>query len=336
MLEVKNLTTEYVTSRGVVHAVNDVSFSVPPKTMLGLVGETGSGKSATIRSIIGLLRRPGRVVEGSATLDGTDLLGMPRRELRRRLGNTIGYVGQNPFAALNPVMRIDRQFQNVMNAHRPTNAKAIQELARRRLLQVGIREPDRVLSGFAHELSGGMAQRVVIAIATLLDPKIIIADEPTTALDLTVQRQIMDLLRHLMDVEDCSVLLVTHDLGVVAQYCDRVAVMFGGQILENGTVQQVFQHPAHPYTAALIASAPTGSRRATPPDPSHGNLDLINYPSGCPYRIRCASATDICERVMPQPEATAEDCYVRCHHPNATGVLASIDREAIKHGTSSG
>jgi peptide/nickel transport system ATP-binding protein len=329
MLEVRGLTTQYLTARGIVHAVNDVSFSVPAKTMVGLVGETGSGKSATIRSVVGLLRRPGRVVAGSAELEGTDLLALRRHELRRLLGSRIGYVGQNPFASLNPVLRLDQQFRHVVNAHRKARAAEVHELAHQRLLQVGIREPDRVLKGYAHELSGGMAQRVVIAMATLLDPRLIIADEPTTALDLTVQRQLMDLLRRLMDVESCSVLLVTHDLGVVAQYCDRVEVMFGGQIVESGNVRQVFGQPAHPYTAALIASAPTAGKRPVPP-PAGGTLDLIDYPRGCPYRIRCASATEICATERPLPHATGDACTVSCHHPNPPAPPALL--ETSDHG----
>lgn len=312
MLEVQDLVTEFHTRRGVVHAVNGVSFKVETGRMVGLVGESGCGKSATIRSLIGLIRPPGQVVDGHVLLDGRDILSMSRRQRRQVLGAEIGFVGQNPFASLNPVMTIEAQFQNVVRAHRSASKRQIRAIALERLASTGIPDPQRVLDGYAHQLSGGMAQRVVIAIAMCLDPALLIADEPTTALDVTVQRQILDLVQQLLSSSSRSMLLVTHDLGVVAQYCDSVVVMYAGKVVETGEVREVFTNPSHPYTAALLRAVPR------PGEELHGLRgrvpDLVDYPRGCPYRQRCELAHDRCDVEPPELRARG-DRAVSCHTP---------------------
>ena len=321
-LEVENLRTEFVTRRGVVKAVNDVSFSVAAGETVGLVGESGCGKSATVRSMIGLIRPPGRVVAGQVRLGDRELVGMRPRALRRIRGAEIGFVGQSPFGALNPVLTIERQFANVVLAHRKASRSAIRNHALLALRDVGIAGPERVLDGYAHELSGGMAQRVVIAMAMALDPSVLIADEPTTALDVTVQRQILDLITKLVRSHDRMLLLVTHDLGVVAQYCDRVVVMYAGKVVEQGPVRQVITAPAHPYTDALLRAVPRAGR---PLQSLPGRVpDLVDYPVGCPYRSRCERAVERCAEQMPEPDLVAPDHTVRCFVP----LHAEIDDHA--------
>jgi peptide/nickel transport system ATP-binding protein len=263
MLELREVSTVFHTARGSIRAVNGVSFAVPGGRMVGIVGESGCGKSVTIRSVLGLVRPPGRVTGGEAWFEGRNLLTMRRRELRRVLGSRIGFVGQQPFASLNPVLSIEEQFANLVHAHRSHASRSdIRALALRKLEETGIAGPEGVLRGYAHQLSGGMAQRVLIAMAMALDPRLLIADEPTSALDVTVQRQILDLIRTLLADTDRSMLLVTHDLGVVAQYCDAVVVMYAGKVVEQGAVRDVFRLPRHPYTAALLRAVPRSTRQS--------------------------------------------------------------------------
>ncbi len=325
VLEVEGLTTRFFTRRGAVQAVNDVSFDVPRGGMTGIVGESGCGKSATIRSILGLVPSPGRIVAGEARLEGRDLLSMPARELREVRGSSVGFVAQNPFGALNPILRIRKQFHKVIAAHRKVSKEESLEIAREQLRRVGIPGIDRVLNGYAHELSGGMAQRVVIGMALSLDPRLVIADEPTTALDVTIQRQILDLIRDLVVSDQRSILLVTHDLGVVAQYCDEVVVMYAGKVVETGPVRDVFAAPAHPYTLALLESVP---RRGELLRALTGRVpDLIDYPTGCPYRFRCSLPDDRCEAEAPVPTALplAPQRLASCHREHQE-VIASAAR----------
>ena len=311
LLEVRGLTTRFDTPDGLVHAVNGVDFHVDRAEIVGVVGESGCGKSVTIRSILGLVRPPGRVVDGTAHFDGVDLLSLRGGELRRLRGKKIGFIAQNPFSALNPVMRIHRQFANIMAAHGVKSDGEVRDRARAALADVGIAGPDRVLDGYAHQLSGGMAQRVVIAMAMLLNPAFVVADEPTTGLDLTVQRQILDLIRKLVREHGQSMLLVTHDLGVVAQYCDRVVVMYAGKVIEHGTVRQVLNDPRHPYTQALIRAIP---RPGQPLVHLTGRLpDLVNYPAGCPFRARCPHAFEPCGHIVPEAATVASGQTYWCH-----------------------
>lgn len=303
VLTVTGLTARYETRRGHVRAVNDVSFDVRPGEILGIVGESGCGKSATIRALLGLMQPPGRVVGGTAMFGDTDLVAAPQRVLRTLRGKDIGFVAQNPFGALNPILSIRDQFRNVIRAHRGRVSRAeMDELAESALVSVGISGPRRVLDGHAHELSGGMAQRVVIALALLLDPALVIGDEPTTALDVTLQRQILDMVRVRVLEAGRSMLLVTHDLGVVAQYCDRVVVMYAGKVIERGTVGDVLGAPAHPYTQALLGSVP---RRGKPLEALAGRVpDLVDYPTGCPFAARCPVVHDRCLIEAPVLAAT--------------------------------
>lgn len=298
LLEVDDLRSVFHTSRGTVHAVNGVSFTVNRGELLGIVGESGCGKSATIRSIIGLLRPPGEVVGGRAMFLGDDLIAMPPRRRRRLLGTRLGFVPQNPFGSLNPVMSIERQFRRVITEHTKATRAQARELAASMLSRTGIADPARVLDGYAHQLSGGMAQRTVLAIAMCLDPDLVIADEPTTGLDVTVQRQILDLTMELLEAERRAMLLVTHDLGVVAQYCSRVVVMYAGKVVEHGPVSEVFSRPAHPYTELLLRAVP---RPGQPLVVAKGRIpDLIDYPRGCPFYERCTYRHDPrCETEAP-------------------------------------
>lgn len=254
LLEVSDLTVEFGLHGQAKQIINGISFAVEKNEILGLVGESGSGKSTTARSVIGLLPPTGRST-GKIVFDGTELSVASPRRIRTIRGTQIGFVAQNPFDALNPILSIERQFFNVMRAHEKVSHQEARARAEDLLLSVGITDTARVLDGHAHELSGGMAQRVVIAIALSLDPKLLIADEPTTALDMTVQRQVLDLMRDIILSSGRSMLLVTHDLTVVATYCDRVAVMYQGDILEVGDVATVFAAPEHEYTRTLLDAA---------------------------------------------------------------------------------
>lgn len=298
LLDVNDLHAEFRTSRGIVHAVNGVNFTVNRGELVGIVGESGCGKSATIRAMIGLLQAPGVVSGGSVMFKGKDLLAS-KKDRRRLLASQIGFVPQNPFGALNPVMRIDRQFVRVIREHTSLSKKEAVELAAQRLERAGIADPQRVLRGYAHQLSGGMAQRTVIAISMSLDPDLVIGDEPTTGLDVTVQRQILDDTIEQLQRDQRAMLLVTHDLGIVAHYCSRVIVMYAGKVIEQGPTDLVFTEPAHPYTELLLKAAP---RRDQPLKLSHGQLpDLINYPPNCPFYQRCDYRDDPrCATEMPQ------------------------------------
>ena len=253
-LNVRDLVTEFTTRSGVVRALHGISFDVGSNEIVGIVGESGSGKSTIVRSVTRLLVPPGHVASGSVVFEGKNLLELREREIREIRGRDIGFVAQNPFSALNPVVRIEKQFANIAKAHGLAVNAASRERALDLLDATGVNEPDRVLRGYAHELSGGMAQRVVIAMALYLNPRLVIADEPTTALDLTVQRQVLDTLRRLTVDSGRSMMIVTHDLGVVAEYCQRVLVMYRGDIVEQGPVSEVFTAPRHEYTESLLSS----------------------------------------------------------------------------------
>lgn len=253
-LQVRDLVTEFHSRSGVTRALHGVSFDVGANEIVGVVGESGSGKSTVVRSVIKLLMPPGRVTAGTAEFHGQDLLKLPERQIRRIRGREIGFVAQNPFSALNPVVRIEKQFSNIAKAHGVGVDAGSRDRALELLASSGVDNPERVMRGYAHELSGGMAQRVVIAMALYLNPRLVIADEPTTALDLTVQRQVLDTLTRLTKGSGRSMLIVTHDLGVVANYCDRVLVMYRGRLVEQGPVSQVFVQPKDPYTVSLLNS----------------------------------------------------------------------------------
>lgn len=312
LLSVRDLSVEFVGHKSTVHAVNGVNLRVNAGEIVGIVGESGCGKSTAVKGILGLLQAPGKVTGGSAELAGHgDLLSIKNRNLRKVRGASVGYVAQNPFGSLNPIYSIEEQFRNILKAHgQPSAKKVARERARAMLTSVGIAGPDRVLDGYSHQLSGGMAQRVVIAMAMLLEPELIIADEPTTGLDVTVQRQILDLIRDRVVDSNRGILLVTHDLGVIAQYCHRVVVMYAGRVVEAGSVETVFLNPAHPYTSALLGAIPRPGHELTRLRGSVPDLRVI--PTDCSFRPRCEHAFEACS-VSPNLREIAPDHLVACH-----------------------
>jgi len=315
LLNVRDLAVAFDTDAGLLRAVDGVSFVIPRGRTLGLVGESGCGKSVTALSLLGLLPRPsGRIVGGSIHFGGTDLAAATPAELLSIRGGRIGMVFQEPMTALNPVHRIGRQLAEVFLLHRTQNKREAAQLAVEMLAKVGIPSPEIRAQEYPHQLSGGMRQRVVIAMALACSPALLIADEPTTALDVTIQAQILDLLRSLQRELGMAILLITHDLGVVAELCDEVVVMYAGRIAEQGPVEAIFARPAHPYTRGLLAAVPCleaerKTRLATIPGLVPG---LAEMPAGCRFANRCSFATPACT-TPPQPETIAAGHTVACH-----------------------
>ncbi|MGV9295646.1 ABC transporter ATP-binding protein [Amycolatopsis sp. NPDC003676] len=318
LLSVQGLEVEFPVPGGAFRVLDDVSFSVRDNEIVGVVGESGSGKSTTVRSVI-QLHKPARITGGSVVFNGRELHQAAPKELRRIRGREIGFVAQSPFDALNPVLRIGKQFENVIRAHERASRSEIRTRALELLASTGIPDPARTLDGFPHELSGGMAQRTVIALALSLGPRLLIADEPTTALDLTVQRQVLDLIRGLVRESQRSMLLVTHDLGVVANYCDRVVVMYSGRVVEVGDVATVFGDPRHPYTRTLLDAATTDIRTAAP---KSAPAKRETAP-GCNFAHRCPRADGVCAEERPPLTVTDPGHGFGCHHPLSIEVTTS-------------
>lgn len=319
-LVVEDLQTHFFTRAGVAKAVDGVSFTVERGEIMGLVGESGSGKSMTGYSIMGLVDSPGQVVGGRIELTGRDgvtrdLRKLTPSQLRDVRGNRIAMIFQDPMMTLNPVLRIDTQMIEAVLAHEKVDKAVARERARNALARVGIPSPDERLQAYPHQFSGGMRQRVAIAIALLNKPDLIIADEPTTALDVTIQGQILYEMQKLCRESGTALIWITHDLSVVAGLADRVCVMYAGRIVESGDVRQVLERPEHPYTHGLIGSAPSRNPRGAPLRQIPGMTpSLLNLPGGCAFRERCPRATDIC-RTEP-PLAVADDGRrLRCFHP---------------------
>lgn len=311
MLRVRDLHVHFNSRQGVVHANNGVTFDVDRGELVGIVGESGSGKSVMLNTVLGLLQGPSVKIAGSVQLDEIELTDLPTRALRKIRGERIGFIAQNPFGALHPILPIKKQFRNLVRAHRQEAKRETWSNAHSMLERVGVAEPDRVLDGFAHELSGGMAQRVVIAMALTLDPELVIADEPTTALDLTVQKQILELIERLVREGHRSLMIATHDLGVVANFCDRVIVMYCGRAVEDGPVSAVFGRPRHPYTLALLQSVPQLGQM---PQGLPGRLpDLRDPPDGCLFRFRCRWAMPKCAHATPIRRPSGAGRHVACH-----------------------
>jgi peptide/nickel transport system ATP-binding protein len=314
-LEVRNLRTQFFTRDGVLPAVDDVSFSLARGRILGLVGESGSGKSVTGFSIMGLVDPPGRVVGGEILFQGRDVTKLPARELRKLQGNRIAMVFQDPMMTLNPVLRIDAQMIEAVRAHTSMSHAQAREHARDTLGLMGIPSPEERLRAYPHQLSGGMRQRVAIAIAMLHRPDLIIADEPTTALDVTIQGQILAEVQALCRESGTALIWITHDLSVVAGLADSVCVMYAGRIVEQGSVQQVLEAPRHPYTFGLIASAPSRNPRGAPLRQIPGMTpSLLALPGGCAFRERCAFATEVCKQT-PTLDVLDDGRALRCFHP---------------------
>jgi oligopeptide/dipeptide ABC transporter ATP-binding protein len=329
LLSVEGLTTRFDTQAGDVTAVNEVSFQIRQGETLGLVGESGSGKSVTAFSIIRLVQPPGRVTAGRVLFQGRDLASLPEEGLRQVRGAGIGFVFQEPMAALNPVMRVGDHIAEALRVHGLAGRAEARGRAVDLLRAVRIADPEHRVNDYPHQLSGGMRQRVMIAIALACRPPLVIADEPTTALDVTVQAQILDLLRDMKREFGISLLLITHDLGVIAETADRVAIMYAGRIVEQGPVREIFRRPAHPYTQGLLASIPGGAAgsRLHAIDGSVPNLGAL--PPGCSFAPRCAERMPRCAESFPGVSALDHEHSVRCHlHPGADAPASAREARA--------
>jgi oligopeptide/dipeptide ABC transporter ATP-binding protein len=317
MLEVRGLKTYFYTEAGVVRAVDGVDFYVDRGEVLGIVGESGCGKSVTSFSIMRLLSQPGRIVAGEVVFDGRDLLKLSDDAMVGIRGNRISMIFQQPTSCLNPVFRVGDQISEVLEIHQTLGKQAGRARAIELLKMVGIPEPEKRVDAYPHELSGGMAQRVMIAMALACLPELLIADEPTTALDVTIQAQILDLLRRLQSEMDTAIILITHDLGIVAEMCERVAIMYAGRIVEEATVEEIFENPKHPYTVGLLGSIPVLGVVKDKLEVIPGTVpNLINLPAGCQFAPRCLSRGErdlrICTEQEPELRLVAPQHKVRC------------------------
>jgi oligopeptide/dipeptide ABC transporter ATP-binding protein len=315
VLEIRDLCVSFATDEGAVRAVDRVSLSIGRGEVLGLVGESGCGKSVTALSILRLIPSPpGRIDSGCVRFHGRDLLAMPARELSAVRGQAIGMIFQEPMAALSPLHRVGAQLAEALRLHRAIGRREAWDTAAQWLRRVGIPDAEEKLHAYPHQLSGGMAQRVMIAIALMLRPELLIADEPTTALDVTIQAQILDLIRGLRD-RDTAVLLITHDMGVIREMADRVAVMYASEIVESGPVDALFRDPLHPYTRALLASIPSLARRPARLPVIPGQVPApLAYPAGCRFRERCPFAFGRCAgehpALLPAGDGRAAACFL--------------------------
>lgn len=312
ILDIKDLVVHYDTDDGSVHAVNGLNLQLGKKKTLGLVGETGAGKTTTALSILNLIPNPpGIIKNGSIMLNGRDVLKLTPAELQKMRGSEVAMIFQDPMTALNPVMTIGEQIAESLLLHEDVSQKEAMERAKEMLKLVGIAESRAY--DYPHQFSGGMRQRVVVAIALACNPNLLIADEPTTALDVTIQAQVLELMKDLIQKYEMSVLLITHDLGVVAEVCDEVAVMYAGKIVEQGTADQVFNHTLHPYTEGLFNSLPNLKERGEELIPIKGLMpDPTNLPEGCSFAPRCPYATPACEAKQPELHKRGESHYVAC------------------------
>ncbi len=300
LLDVRNLSVEFQTDNGVLRAADHVSFSVDHGATLGIVGESGCGKSVTAMSIPRLIPNPpGRICEGEILLDGVNLLNLPPAAMREIRGKEIGVIFQEPMTALSPLHRVGEQLTEVLHLHQHCSKSEAMEKSLIWLRKVGIPDPEKRALAYPHELSGGMRQRVMIAMAMILEPKLIIADEPTTALDVTIQAQILELMREVRGTTS-SLLLITHDMGVIWEMCERIVVMYASRVVETGPVQAIFSHPAHPYTEGLLRSIPSLAEPGKPLPSIKGQVpSLLHLPKGCAFADRCPYATPPCRESVP-------------------------------------
>ncbi len=314
LVDIKNERLSFFTPAGEVKSLNDVSIQLKEGEVLGIVGESGSGKSITAYSLMGLTAHPGKLLGGELNFNGHQIEKMTDKEMRKIRGNEISIIFQDPMTSLNPVYTIGNQITEVIRLHTDKNGEQAKARARELLELVGINEPDKRLKQYPHELSGGMRQRVMIAIALACEPKLLIADEPTTALDVTIQAQILELMMELKDKLGMAIIMITHDLGVVASMCERIAVMYAGRIVGYGTTDDIFYHPKHQYTKGLIRSIPRlDTKEHERLVPIEGTpVDLLNPPEGCPFAPRCDAAMKICLREMPPVSTFGDVHYTQC------------------------
>jgi oligopeptide/dipeptide ABC transporter ATP-binding protein len=317
LLSVEDLHVRFETRRGTVHAVNGISFDIARGETLGIVGESGCGKSVTSLAVLGLLARNGRVQSGAAVFEGRDLIRQSDRALRSVRGKEIAMIFQDPMTSLNPVLTIGRQIREALETHFGMGRKEAQRTAADALDRVGIPSADVRLKDYPHQFSGGMRQRAMIAMALACKPKLLIADEPTTALDVTIQAQILDLLRALVAEQDAALILITHDLGVVAGMCERVNVMYAGMFMETGSAEQLFGTPRHPYTYGLLQSVPRlDAARRSRLQPIEGSPpNMLQAPSACPFQPRCRFEIDLSRREVPQLVEIEPGHQVACFNP---------------------
>lgn len=314
LVDIKNERLSFFTPAGEVKALNDVSIHLKEGEVLGIVGESGSGKSVTAYSLMGLTAHPGKLIGGTLQFNGHEIEDMGEKEMRKIRGKEISIIFQDPMTSLNPVYTIGNQITEVIRLHTDKDKKQAYARAKELLELVGINEPDKRLKQYPHELSGGMRQRVMIAIALACEPKLLIADEPTTALDVTIQAQILELMMELKDKLGMAIIMITHDLGVVASMCDRIAVMYAGRIVEYGTTDDIFYRPHHMYTKGLIRSIPRlDTKEHERLVPIEGTpVDLLNPPAGCPFAPRCEACMKICLREMPPVTQFDDVHYTQC------------------------
>ncbi len=319
LLEVKNLVVEFPGRRGTLRALDDISFSIAPGEILGVVGESGAGKSLTGAAIIGLLEPPGRVASGQILLEGQRIDNLGDEEMRHIRGRRIGAIFQDPLTSLNPLYTVGRQLTETILAHLPVNAAEARQRAIQLLKDTGIPAAEERIDHYPHQFSGGMRQRVVIALALAAEPKLIVADEPTTALDVSIQAQIITLLKNICKSRGAAVMLITHDMGVIAETCDRVAVLYAGRIAEIGPVHEVINHPAHPYTVGLMAAIPDMAQDRERLNQIDGAMPRLNaIPPGCAFHPRCPRAFDRCTAQRPDllsAGATQAACWLHAAPP---------------------
>ena len=339
LLSVRDLAVEFSTEDGVVHAVNGISYDVYPGEVLGVVGESGSGKSVGVMSLLGLIPQPpGKITGGEAIFDGRDLLKMPKKQLRRLRGDDVAMVFQDPMTSLNPVLRVGAQLGEAISTHRPQMKRADVKARVISLLElVGVPNPEARYSQYPHEFSGGMRQRAMIAMAIANEPKLLIADEPTTALDVTIQAQVIEVLKAAQEETHAATILITHDLGLVAELCDRVAVMYAGRIVEMGDIYTIFAEPRHPYTVGLMQSLPRLAAHNEWLRPITGQPpSLLNMPPGCAFHPRCflSQGRLPCRTDVPELRAIGDRAHLtRCHYAEELhGSGAATTAAAVEEG----
>jgi oligopeptide/dipeptide ABC transporter ATP-binding protein len=331
LLSVEDLQVRFWTSRGTVHAVNGISFDIAPGETLGIVGESGCGKSVTSLALLGILPRAGRITGGRAVFDGRDLVSLDDEQLRSIRGKDIAMIFQDPMSSLNPVLTVGRQIREALETHFEMDEKKANRRAAELLDQVGIANPGMRLRDYPHQFSGGMRQRAMIAMALACEPKLLIADEPTTALDVTIQAQILDLLRRLVTERGTALILITHDLGVVAGMCERVNVMYAGTIVESGSARQLFEHPRHPYTLGLLQSIPrldTRDKRELMPIKGSPR-DMLSEPEWCPFAPRCPNRIGTCTEELPRLVKLETGQEAACFNPVAVDAWERYKLEGV-------